>query len=160
MIPLRLLTGLLILCLSACAGSPAEPPPPLPPTVLNLQIQTGMHVNPDAAGKAAPVVLRLYELREQSSFLGADFFPLFDKEQATLAADLVRKQEFVIKPGESRPLQIETAADTRFIGFFAAFRELDHAQWRSVAPLVLHQNNAVILKLENNELAVTRATNP
>jgi len=38
-------------------------------------------------------------------FANADFFAIFEKDQATLAADLVHKQEILLKPGETKNLQ-------------------------------------------------------
>ena len=138
-----------------CASAPPEPVV-VPPTLLNLQISATPNTNPDGFGKAQPVLLRIYELREQSNFSGADFFSVFDKEQATLAADLVKKQEFLLTPGENKSLSFETAADTRFIGIFSAFRLLDTAQWRVIAPLVLHQNNVVKLSIDKNQLILNQ----
>ncbi|MEI8574468.1 type VI secretion system lipoprotein TssJ [Methylomonas sp. LW13] len=150
----RLLPVFFASLLAACAEVPEQPAPP-PPTVVELTLNSTASINPDADGKASPVVLRIYELREKSGFNGADFFAIFDKEQATLASDLVRKQELVIKPGENKSLRIEPAADTRVLGFFAAFRKLDNAGWRTLTELKAHQNNAVLLKLDANSLTVT-----
>lgn len=145
--------------LLACADTPEQPAPP-PPTLIDLQINSGKLLNPDADGKASPVVLRIYELREQTGFVGADFFALFDKEQTTLAADLVRKQELVIRPGETKTLKIEPDSDTRMLGFFAAFRKLDNAGWRSLAVLSAHQNNVVVLKLDGTALTASTSATP
>jgi type VI secretion system protein VasD len=150
---------LVLFCLG-CAGEPPAPPPPAPPTLLSLELNSKQNVNPDVSGKGAPVLLRIYELKDQTNFNGADFFALFDKEKAVLGGDLLRKQEFLLKPGETKTLQIEPGAETRYIGFFAAFRQLDNAQWRVIAPLALHQTNTLLLKLDTNQLAVTVQPNP
>lgn len=155
----RLPPILLTLLLLACADTPEQPAPP-PPTLVDIQINSAKLINPDADGKASPVVLRIYELREESGFVGADFFALFEKEQAVLAADLVRKQELVIRPGENKTLKIEPDTGTRLLGFFAAFRKLDNAGWRSLAVLTAHQNNAVVLKLDGNVLSASHTATP
>lgn len=141
----------LCILMLGCASTP-EPEPPPPPTVVNLQIDSAVVINPDSDGHAAPVMLRIYELRESSGFESADFFALFDREQATLAADLVRKQEMLIKPGESKTLTIKPDDDVRAVGFFAAFRQLDTAQWRAVAPVTAHETRSFSVKLETNQL--------
>jgi type VI secretion system protein VasD len=141
------------LLILGCASTP-EPEPPPPPTVVNLQIESAGVINPDGSGNTAPVMLRIYELRESSGFDSADFFALFDREQATLAADLVRKQELLIKPGESKTLSIKPDDDVRAVGFFAAFRQLDTAQWRAVAPVTAHETRLFTVKLEANRLTV------
>jgi len=144
------------LLLQGCARTPPPEPPP-PPTIVNLQIESAADINPDGFGKASPVMLRIYELRETSAFGSADFFALFDKEQATLAADLARKQELLLKPGDSKTLSIEPGADVRNLGFFAAFRQLDTAQWRAIAPVSAHQTRTFTVKLKGNQLSVQPA---
>jgi type VI secretion system protein VasD len=145
---------LLNLILSGCASEPPVQPPPPPPTIVNLQIESATDINSDNDGKASPVMLRVYELREQSNFNAADFFALFDKEQSTLAGDLVRKQELLLKPGDNKTLTIEPETDVRTLGFFAAFRQLDTAQWRASSGVVPHQTQTLIIKLKNNQLTV------
>ena len=159
MIKHRLIFAWLAVFCFGCASEPPAPPPPVPPTTVSLQLNSEQNVNPDVSGKGAPVLLRVYELKDQANFNGADFFALFDKEKAVLAGDLLRKQEFLLKPGEAKTLQVEPGADARFIGFFAAFRQLDNAQWRVIAPLTLHQANTLILKMDSNQLVVTAQPN-
>lgn len=144
------------LLLQGCADAPPVAPP-LPPTIVKLQIESAADINPDGSGRAAPVMLRIYELRETSAFASADFFALFDREQATLAADLARKQELLLKPGDNKTLSIEPGADVRSLGFFAAFRQLDTAQWRAVAPVNAHETSAFTVKLNADQLAVQPA---
>ncbi|MEY4719245.1 MAG: type secretion system lipoprotein TssJ [Pseudomonadota bacterium] len=150
----RFLSVVFLLLLCACAADAPIPPTPLPPTVIQLDIDSQPLINPDASGKASPVLLRIYELRETNNFLGSDFFALFDKEQATLAADLVRKQEVWLKPGEHQTLQLQAASDTRSIGFFAVFRKLDDAQWRAWSSLTPHQLNLLRLTINGNRLTM------
>ncbi|MBS4052189.1 MAG: type VI secretion system lipoprotein TssJ, partial [Methylomonas sp.] len=115
---------LLTALLPGCAGDPPVQPPPPPPTIVNLQIETSADLNADINGNGAPVMLRIYELREQSNFNSADFFAIFNDEKATLAADLARKQELLLQPGESKSLTLNPADDVQAIGLFAGFRQL------------------------------------
>ena len=140
------------LCLMGCTSNPPVQPPPPPPTVINLQIDPAANLNADSKGNGAPVMLRVYELREQSNFKSADFFALFNNEKATLGADLVRKQEILLQPGESKTLSLAPDDAVQTIGMFAAFRALDTAQWRAVADVKAHQIQTIHLKLDNNQL--------
>lgn len=152
------LLALFNLILFGCAGEPpVQAPPPVPPTVVNLQIESAADVNSGDDGEAAPVMLRIYELREQSNFNSADFFALFDKEQATLGGDLARKQELLLKPGDSKKLVLQPGDDVRALGFFAAFRQLDTAQWRANVELVPHQTQVLTVRLTTNQLTVKPA---
>ena len=151
--------GLLLnLLLVGCAAdAPVQPPPPPPPTIVNLQIDTAADLNADINGNGAPVMLRVYELRQKSSFNAADFFALFNNEKATLAADLARKQELLLQPGESKTLSLNPDEDVHAIGFFAAFRDLDTAQWRADVEVKAHQTQAIHIQLNNNQLKLEAA---
>ncbi|MCQ8130764.1 type VI secretion system lipoprotein TssJ [Methylomonas rivi] len=148
---------LLTALLPGCAGDPPVQPPPPPPTIVNLQIETSADLNADINGNGAPVMLRIYELREQSNFNSADFFAIFNDEKATLAADLARKQELLLQPGESKSLTLNPADDVQTIGLFAGFRQLDSAQWRAVASVKAHQTQTVNIGLKNNQLTAETA---
>jgi len=72
------------------------------PPLLRGAITVDSNVNPDRAGRPSPIVVRIYELKATAAFSGADFFALFDNEQATLSGELVGREEFQLQPGESR----------------------------------------------------------
>lgn len=152
--------GFLILAnvflLGCAADAPVQPPPP-PPTIVNLQIGTSADLNADSNGNGAPVMLRIYELREPSSFNTADFFALFNDEKATLAADLARKQELLLQPGESKALSLNPGDDVQAIGLFAAFRQLDTARWRAGVTVKAHQTQTIHVNLKNNQMTVETA---
>ncbi|WP_374090064.1 type VI secretion system lipoprotein TssJ [Methylomicrobium lacus] len=142
--------------LQACSSPPPAPPvaAPEPPTIVNLKISSAANVNADASGAGAPVMLRIYQLRETSSFNAADFFSLFDKDQATLSAEMARKQELLIKPNDQQTVSLQLDPDIKTLGVFAAFRQLDTAQWRATLPVAAHQTQAVEIKLQGNEVRV------
>lgn len=140
--------------LVACASDPPAPPPPLPPTVLQLHLEVGSDVNSANQNEASPVILRIYELKEISGFNATDFFALFNDDKSVLGGDLMRKSELILKPGESKDIEIEPGDDAQALGLFAAFRQLDNAQWRSSVKIEAHQKQSIIIKLKRNKLAV------
>ena len=118
-----------ILGLAACASSP---PPPPKPTIAHATIDVQADVNPDARGRPSPVVLRLYELKAYGAFRDADFFALFDRDQQTLGADLVAKEEFRLEPRDKRQFDRKLQSETRYLGVVAAYR--DRSQGACSAP--------------------------
>jgi len=98
--------------------------------VLNVTASAG--VNPDDAGRAAPIRVRIYELREAQTFLDADYFSLDEKDRILLAADLLARDEFILRPGESRKIERKSQAETKAIGVLAGYRNLAQSNWRSV----------------------------
>jgi hypothetical protein len=77
------------------------------------------------------------------------------KDQAELAADLVARDEFMMSPGETRPLTKVLNNDTRFIAVFAAFRDLERATWRAVVPVQAHQKHDITVRADGLVLSAT-----
>jgi type VI secretion system protein VasD len=115
------------LVLVACASSkPAKPVP------ARAQLVTSADANPDANGRASPIVVRVFQLKNDGEFATADFFALYEREKETLGASFVSREEYVLAPGETRNLQLELNGDARFLGALAAFRDIRSARWRAI----------------------------
>lgn len=118
LLPLALLAG--------CA-----PPPPPPPTIVQLTLAAAPDVNPDAAGRPAPVTVKVYQLGATGAFERLDFFQLYGKEQAALGADLAGEDQATLAPGQSQVLTVLLKPNATAIGVLAAYRDIDHARWRA-----------------------------
>lgn len=114
------------LLLVACASKPPKPVP------ARAQIIVSADANPDTSGRPSPVVLRVFQLRNDGEFATADFFALYDKEKETLGASFISREEYVLAPGETRNLQLELNGEARFLGAIAAFRDIRSARWRAL----------------------------
>lgn len=117
----------LLCCLTACASKPAKPTP------AHAELSASADVNPDSSGRASPVVLRVFQLRNDGEFASADFFALYDKEKETLNTSFVSREEYVLAPGETRKLDLAINSETRVIGVLAAFRDIRTAHWRALS---------------------------
>jgi type VI secretion system protein VasD len=135
------------LLLTACA---AKPPPP--PASVAGSIQASAQINPSASKRPSPLLIRVYELKSVAAFNGADFMSLYQRDQAALGGDLLAKEEFVLEPGETKAFAKTLAPDTRFLGVVAAYRDLEHAKWRSVVAIQPSQPHKVMVRA--GELAV------
>ncbi len=136
---------------------PAPPPPPPKPGTLAINISASAGINPNANNRPSPVVVRLYELKASAQFESADFLSLYDKDQAVLGADVVARDEFVLAPGEKKAIAKPLAADTKFIGVVAAFRDLERARWRAVAAVLPNKNNVIAINLDGISVLTTAA---
>jgi type VI secretion system protein VasD len=125
------------------------------PPLLQGTIKVDQGANPDLNGRASPVVVRVYELRSPAAFSGADFFSLFEKESETLAGDLVGREEYSLRPAETRPYRRQLQPDTKFIGVVAAFRDLDQSRWRQVAPVPAERQSTIAIGVEARTVTVT-----
>src|SRR5258706_4242000 len=120
-------------------------PPPAPPSITiaappDARVKAAMTLaasadtNPDATGRPSPVVVRVYQLRTDGAFTGADFFALFDDDQKVLGPELISRDEFVLAPAEQKKMDVTVSGETRFVGAIAAFRDIRNAQWRVLVP--------------------------
>ncbi|KVN31387.1 type VI secretion system lipoprotein TssJ [Burkholderia ubonensis] len=120
------------LLFAACASGTPKPKEPL---LLDLAVNAAPTVNPDDRNRAAPIVVRVYELKTDGAFNAADFFTLQDRDRTVLADDLVAREQFLLRPGEHRAIKRKADPATTALGVVAAYRDLPHAVWRAVYPL-------------------------
>ena len=123
--------GVALLMAWVLAGCASKPAPPVV-TPIAMTVTAGADANPDVRGRASPLTVRVYVLKSPGPFEGADFFSLFEKDTATLGPELVQREEMLLRPGESRKLDMTLPADAKAIGVMAAYRNLDRARWREV----------------------------
>lgn len=115
-----------LLGLARCA------PPPPPPPVLNLTIVGAPDQNPDPAGRASPVAVRVYQLAGTAKFSQADVFALKDNEAKTLGAEeATGSMEYLVSPGETKKLTIDLKPMVSAIGVAVLYRDIDRASWRA-----------------------------
>ena len=137
-----LVLGWLVSLLASCAKPPPPPPKPIV-TPVSMTLVAGADANPDARGRASPLTVRVYALKTSGAFESADFFSLFEKDQATLGAEMAQREELLLRPGDSKKLEMTLAADIKAIGVMAAYRDLDRARWREVR--VVEPGKALVL---------------
>jgi type VI secretion system protein VasD len=153
---LRVWFGLVALTLTAVGGC-ASPPPPPKPTVVAATVQASANANPDVRKRASPLVVRIYELKSSAAFDAADFLSLYERDQATLAAEMGSREEFTLRPGDSKPWEKVVGPDVRFIGVMAAFRDIEHARWKTLIPLKPNMRNVVTIRADDIAISGTVA---
>lgn len=146
--------GALLLGLALLAASCAEPPPKPVVTPVSLNLTASADANPDARGRPSPLTVRVYVLKAPGPFEGADFFSLFDKDQATLGPELVRREELLLRPGESRKLEFTLEPDARNIAVLAAYRDLERARWRDLKALEVGKPNVFNVSLAARQVRI------
>lgn len=139
----------LAILLAACAA------PPKKPTVVQANVAAAADVNPDTSGRASPVVIRVYELKNLTAFQNADFFSLYERGKETLGGELLASEEIILRPGEKKHFERPLQADTRFVAAVAAFRDLDRASWRASIPVKLNQTSPITISLQKREISMS-----
>jgi len=138
----RLLAACVVAGAAVVAGCSSPPPKPVV-TPIAMTLVAEANVNPDARARPSPLTVRVYALKTSGAFDAADFFTLFEKDQATLGGEMIQREELLLRPGETRKLEMTLPADGKALGVIAAYRDLERARWREVRvvepgkPLVL-----------------------
>jgi type VI secretion system VasD/TssJ family lipoprotein len=106
-----------------------------PTRSLRLSIQAAQSLNTDRQQGSASLALRVYVLSDGQIIQRASFDSLYENDEATLGAALLRRESVHLRPGESRELVLVLGDQARFIAVVAAYRELERTQWRAVLAL-------------------------
>ena len=101
-------------------------------TELVITITAADDVNPDVKERAAPIMVRLYELKAEGTFESADYYSLEKNDKALLGGDLLVREEFIMRPGDVKTIRRKSHPDITAIGVLAGYRDLPNADWRAV----------------------------
>lgn len=144
------------LLLAGCADTPLPFMKP-DPTVVEAKVVASTQVNPDARKRPSPVVVRVYELKSRAQFDSADFLSLYERDKDVLGGDLVVRDEFVLKPGETKDINKQTQPDTKFLAVLVGFRDLEKSRSRAIAAVEANKTNRWVIKVEPLTVAILPA---
>jgi type VI secretion system protein VasD len=150
--------ALLLIAGLASAGAPAQAPAGPTETAgtpVELTIVGGPALNPNAQGRASPVLVRIFELQRTDLFAAADYDALFGERTAAPragAGDPPPADEFFLRPGDIQHRDRTAAPAVQALGIAAAFRELDHAAWRLLVPLHPGTRNLLLIDLDHGTI--------
>ncbi|KIQ98075.1 type VI secretion system lipoprotein TssJ [Lysobacter sp. A03] len=99
---------------------------------LPIRLYAGDNLNTGDDGRAAALVVRVYQLRNAKRFDDAAFDVFLDerREHDVLGDDLVSVTEFLLTPGKRHEVLEALADDASHIGVVALFRAPAPTRWR------------------------------
>lgn len=102
------------------------------PGELPIRLHAGDNLNTGDDGRAAALVVRVYQLRDAKRFDDAAFDVFLDerREHDVLGDDLVSVTEFLLTPGKRHEVLETLADDGSHIGVVALFRAPAPTRWR------------------------------
>jgi len=127
-------------------------------TSVSGQLVAAAGLNPSISGRPSPLTVRLYELSSLTAFDNADFISLYQGDKATLAAEMLARDDIVLAPGETRPYARNLNPETRYLAVLAAYRDIERAQWRSSAPIQIGKAQKLVLRAD--ALKISLAVQP
>lgn len=116
--------------LSACSSTPVPQN-----NDMNVLLSASSDVNPDVNGASSPVCIEIYELKDVDDFQNADYYSLMGERLKSLKNNIANMQEVVLQPGTTQSLNITPRQGVVALGFVAAYRDIDNADWMDVYKL-------------------------
>ncbi|WP_321948999.1 type VI secretion system lipoprotein TssJ [Paraburkholderia sp. J10-1] len=100
---------------------------------MNLVVTARGALNQDARGASLPVVLRIYQLRDDGPFATATYAQLLDGSDALKVATLWSR-DVTLGPGQTLKVSEPIGDDANYVGVVAFFRDTSEAEWSVLVP--------------------------
>ncbi|RQR67604.1 type VI secretion system lipoprotein TssJ [Burkholderia sp. Bp9126] len=122
--------------------------------VLNVDLMARAALNPDDAGRATSVAVRVYQLKDRKMFDGASYDDLLKNDKNVLAQDLQADVSTTVNPGASASLSQPMQRDTKYVAIVALYRNPGSGgNWKRVVETKkLDADKPLRLELSRNEL--------
>jgi type VI secretion system protein VasD len=147
--------------LLGCAHAPPPAPPPLPqPLDVEVRVIAAPDVNPNRNGRASPVFLRVFALRDPGKFQNAEFDDVTLRADTTLAASLIAREERMVQPASTVLLTLKIDPATRLLGVVAEYSDLANSRWRATSPapagglLAMFKDQSLVINLDRQAVSV------
>lgn len=153
-----LLAGAASGALEAVGLKPANvPDSQKPPREVPLKLYAGTNLNAAADNRPAAIVVRLYKLKDPTSFLQAPFDTFIDpqREQKTLGADLVQVREMTLIPGQRYEIVEKVTREAGTFGVVALFRSPAPQRWKFAFDTAKSEKSGVTIGLHACAMTLT-----
>lgn len=127
---------------AALVGGCSSAAPVKEQLALDLHVIADAQVNHDDMNRAAPIEVRIYELKSSAAFESADFYALQNDAKNTLSGDVLAVDDFILRPGASRVIRRLANGEATAIGVIAAYRDLGKSVWRDTWRLPVAPDSA------------------
>jgi type VI secretion system protein VasD len=122
--------------LSAFAGCAAAEPPPATPKPCDVQIVTlnlyaADNINPNDSGNPRPVVVRLYQLKNDVRLENATYDEILLKDKETLQDDLLKVDDLSVFPNDLVQIKFERIKDASVLAGVALFHSPKGTSWKT-----------------------------
>lgn len=95
----------------------------------NIKIAASDNINPSSTNAASPVVVKIFQLKDDETFNRSDFFGLYLQPKQTLGDDYVEQKEVVIAPGETKEIKLPLNSNAHYLSVLVAYQNIDQAKW-------------------------------
>jgi type VI secretion system protein VasD len=128
--------------------------------VVELTLSAAADVNLTSSGQNAPVAVRVYQLSSTAAFDQAEFFQLFREDAATLGSDVVKRDEYLLKPDSSQSLSLRPTDQVQAVGLFAVYRDFADKTWRANVAVPAHEKTTMKATVSASGVTLAPGSSP
>ncbi|WP_323121981.1 type VI secretion system lipoprotein TssJ [Burkholderia alba] len=141
-------------------GKPDVPDAQKPPRELGVTLYAAPNLNAANDNRPLALVVRLYALKDPTSFQQAPFDSFTDpnKEKATLGSDLLSVREITLIPGQRYNATEKVSREAQAFGIVALFRDPALQRWKFAFDPAKSEKSGIIIGLHNCAMTVTGGT--
>jgi len=103
--------------------------------MVNVGAKSDKLLNGGSGESALPVVVRVYQLSDDTAFKSAAFRDLWKRDTEILGSALISSKEIVMRPDSKESISVPLDDKTKFVAGFAMFRNPDAVKWRFIEPV-------------------------
>ncbi|GLU30659.1 type VI secretion system lipoprotein TssJ [Trinickia caryophylli] len=141
-------------------GKPDVPDSQKPPRNVPLTLAAAPNLNAATDNHPLALVVRLYILKDPTSFQQASFDAFTDpaKEKSALGADLLSVREVTLIPGQRYQMVEKVSREAQAFGVVALFRDPALRRWKFAFDPAKSEKSGIMIGLHNCAMTVTNGT--
>ncbi len=105
---------------------------------LALQFDTAAKLNLNQYQQSLPVLVRVYQLSDDTHFRSGTFSQLWKHDVTFLQKDLICSHELYLNPGSQKKITLKPCKGAKYVGIFALFRRSHNDHWKIIFPIKSH----------------------
>ena len=145
---------------AAGLGKPPVPDSQKPPREIALTLAAAPNLNAANDNHPLALVVRLYALKDATSFQQAPFDTFIDpaKEKSTLGTDLLSVREVTLIPGQHYQMTEKVTREAQAFGVVALFRDPALQRWKFAFDPAKSEKSGIMIGLHNCAMTVTNGS--
>lgn len=139
-------TLVMLAVLTGCSSKPEEYNPAESQSQVTFSMVSDEGVNPNIWGEASPIEVQVFELKDDSMFMSADYDMIKADYRQALRSNFVDNYDFVLMPGQFKFVNsFDIDPETRYIGVMAHFAEPELSEWKKAVKVLNKGRNYHLL---------------
>ncbi|MCL9783161.1 type VI secretion system lipoprotein TssJ [Vibrio sp. S4M6] len=144
------MTKWLVLLSVLLYGCSSDPTPAI--TKYKLVVNADASINQYQNNVSNPVVVKLYQLKDQQVFKQLAFIDLYSNDVQLLGSSLVSKQVLpVVLPKSKKDIELDVSKDTRYIATLVEFANYQDGQPKAVTLVPTQTKQYLELDIKDNK---------